>query len=95
MSSKRPEKRKYQDTWEQLKVSQLLMIKILHADKLSDLQRRHQLSTIRKAIQKEKYYDTAYKRAYPQAKLDSEMRVSNGTITIRLTPEPLTPEDLF
>lgn len=79
--------RKYQHTWERLKVVKNIAINLDNVHLLSDSQIAKQFSTLRRAISKEKHQDYRYKDKYPHALITSDTTINTGEIIFHLDPD--------
>lgn len=75
-------KRTYAEPWRVLKSMGAVSMKIVGAE-LTEATIKKYAKTYRKAIQKEKYLDEAFRWKYPNSKIESE--VDYTTATIRFT----------
>ena len=78
--------RRYEAIWVTLKRDLVAEVQLSHSELFTPEQLAKTLRTIRKAVQKEKYYDLQYKTAYPFADLVSTMYVKEGKILFTLKP---------
>lgn len=78
--------RRYEAIWVTLKRDLVAEVQLKNSELLTPEQLAKNLRTIRKAVQKEKYYDLAYKTAYPFADLVSTMYIKEGKILFILKP---------
>lgn len=93
--SKPPAIRKYQPDWEKLKSAHKVVITLADHENMPTRVKIKYLRTIRKAIQKEKYYDYRFKFKYPNAEIASHIMVEEGSIYLELALNDKPLEELF
>lgn len=75
--------RKYQPLWWTIRENKKATIQ-LWPETITEKQAMKQYATIKKAVQKEKYYDSPFKAEYPRAVVSSELLLEERKVIFTL-----------